>query len=389
MRVLETRRPVRTDHVTESQQRCLTCRVVLLDGAKDISFDGQSPPHLADDVIMSIVLSHSTAATLYRFLSGACPRVPEGWLISHPDFLDCYPTLALARSARSLLIERGVLLDAAGSGPAGPLSGAPAIDVLCSVGVRTRAKGVRCHVLGAELTDDCLIHLGGDVFAVSPELCFLQLAASYDFVRLVELGFELCSGYAYQLDGQPVCQRSPITDVARIRSLISCLNDRPGHRIKGTQRALEALEIVRERTRSPMEAAYGMLLVLPPAMGGLGLTETRMDYRIDLTREAARRAQVSHVVCDAFIPSSRLDIEYNGFWHDDQVRRQTDEERRLALASMGIDCMVVSRQGLLSHDGFARHMRALLNKVGLVGLSDDPDFLFRQDCLRRFVLRNR
>ena len=361
----------------------------MLDGAKVFIFDSGPSLHIADDVLMSIVLSHSTAATLYRFLSGACPRIPEGWLASHSDILDCYPRLDLVGTARSLLIDQGVLLDAAGSGCADSLRGEPAIDVLCSVGVRTRAKGVRCHVLGAGLTDDCLTHLGGDVFVVSPELCFLQLAASYDFVRLVELGFELCSGYAFRLDGQPVCQRPPITDVARIRSLISRLNDRPGNRIKGTQRALEALGVVRERTRSPMETAYGMLLVLPTARGGLGLAETRMDYRIDLTREAARRARVSHVVCDVFIPSGRLDIEYNGFWHEDQVRQQTDEERRLALSSMGVDCIVVTRQGLLSHDGFARHMRALMNKVGLAGLSDDPDFLFRQDCLRRFVLRNR
>lgn len=153
-------------------------------------------------------------------------------------------------------------------------------------------------------------------------------------------------------------------------------------------KALRALRYVRDGSRSPMETATVMLLVLPMREGGLGIRSVTMDHEIPVTKAARTLTRRKTLVCDAFIARCRLDIEYNGILHEQANQRIIDAERLNALDAMGYEMLVIDRAAVFGALPFRRLMASIERHARIKRRYLDERFRARQEELRTFVLRN-
>ena len=321
---------------------------------------------------MGIVFSHRTAALVYR--AAGCP-VQAGRLPAAPAPLArCYPSKAAVAAARRTLALLGI-----------PPAETGLLDVLVAGdSVRSSDPALTCHVFSAALPAHSIRTLADGVFVVSPELCFLQMACVFiDRRELVEYGYELCGGYALPIDPQGAYrERSPLATVASLEALLKSFK-----RVAGLRRAAWALRYVREGSRSPMETANVMTIVLPKRLGGAGVASVRMNLPVPVPEEHRDLTRRRWHVCDAAVPKKLLDLEYNGFHHDDEFRKAEDEERRAALEAMGYRVKVLTKQAFFNRDAYRRYLRSVFRILGIAEESLPPGFWTLQEELRRFVLR--
>ena len=201
--------------------------------------------------------------------------------------------------------------------------------------------------------------------------------------ELIEWGYELCGGYELPIGGEgDYRERTPLTSIEGIRGAIDLVSG-----MRGNVKARWAVKYIRDGSRSPMETAHAMTLVLPKRDGGLGIRGLQMDYRIDIPDSLRQLTTKSYVLCDACIPKVRLDLEYNGFHHEEEHRKVEDEERRGVLEAMGFRVKVLTKAAFFGSVPYQRYLR-LIMKILAVRVRDLPQgFWALQDGLRRFVLR--
>lgn len=320
---------------------------------------------------MSIVLSHSTALQLYR-----APARPLG-MPTFPQTARPLKTGApqetdIAR-ARTLLASYGV-----------PDQMLETIDVLVShQKERRRRAGVRCHVCAIELPPQSLVQLDAGIFAVDPRFCALLAAQSLSRLELVEYYYELCGSYALPFEeGGEYRDAAPLANVASLESFFRAMNGS-----RGATKALWAARYTRDGSRSPMETATTMTLILPKRLGGLGIRGVRMDRRIAIAISARRMTRRGCFYADVYIESARLLIEYMGMRHEEERRQVEDGERDNALDAMGYHVVRIWRWALFDKASYRRILEKICVQVGLRASRFPPDFADRQEELRRFVLR--
>lgn len=320
---------------------------------------------------MSIVLSHSTALQLYRAPArpSSMPTFPQ---TARPLKTGALQETDIAR-ARTLLASYGV-----------PDQMLETIDVLVSKpGERRRLPGVRCHVCRLELPSHALVQLDAGIFAVDPRFCALLAAQYLNELELVEYCFELCGAYALPLQKeQEYREVAPLTSAERLESFFRAMGG-----MRGAPRALWAARYTRDGSRSPMETATTMTLVLPKRLGGLGIRGVSMDRRIAITGRARRMTRRGCFYADAYIESARLLIEYLGMRHEEERRQAEDSERDNALDTMGYHVVRIWRWALFDEASYRRILAKICAQVGIRASRFPPDFADRQEELRQFVLR--
>ena len=308
---------------------------------------------------MSIVLSHASARLLYRAPArpSSMPTFPQ----TARPLKTGAPKKADIDRARALLISFGV-----------PAQMLETIDVLVSKpGERRRLPGVRCHVCRLEL------------LAVDPRFCALLAAQYLNELELVEYCFELCGAYALPLQKeQEYREVAPLTSAERLESFFRVMGG-----MRGAPRALWAARYTRDGSRSPMETATTMTLVLPKRLGGLGIRGVSMDRRIAITGRARHMTRRGCFYADAYIESARLLIEYLGMRHEEERRQAEDSERDNALDTMGYHVVRIWRWALFDEASYRRILAKICAQVGIRASRFPPDFAERQEELRQFVLR--
>ena len=136
-----------------------------------------------------------------------------------------------------------------------------------------------------------------------------------------------------------------------------------------------------------METAFVMMLTLPKNEGGLGIRGVETDYEVNIATSAKCLTRRTKFYLDAYLKKSRTDIEYNGFLHDAEEDRAIDEERKNALAAMGIGIVTISRHSFMHSKPFVRVMEAIQHKEGIRPSRLPKNFHVKQEGLRKFVLR--
>ena len=196
---------------------------------------------------------------------------------------------------------------------------------------------------------------------------------------------ELCGTYALFPGGNESYRKlkTARTTTEDLRAFFLALRQR-NHAAK----ALRALRYVRVGSRSPMETATVMLLILPMREGGLGIRSVTMNHEIPVTKAARTLTRRTTLVCDAFIARCRLDIEYNGILHEQANQRIIDAERLNALRAMGYEMLVIDRAAVFGALPFRRLMASIERHARIKRRYLDERFRARQEELRTFVLRN-
>lgn len=264
-------------------------------------------------------------------------------------------------------------------------------------GRRRSTPGCRCRVLSAVLPGGSFYRLSSRVAMASPELAFLQAAEGAPLIGLVKMGFEACGAYAADaraalptLPGAPGRRGpgfSPCVPIATRVSLARYL-DRVQGRVRGIVAARRAAGLVLDRSASPMETAQAVLLCFPRRMGGYGLRRPELNCRIDIPESLRGMAGRDFLVCDAYWPDARLDVEYDSNAHHlDASSAARDAGRRGALRLMGVSAMSVTTRQLFDVDLFDRAARQIARSTG-VRLRDrfEYDWVSMRGELRKAML---
>ena len=256
--------------------------------------------------------------------------------------------------------------------------------LVAAAAARSDDPSVVSHVCSRSLPPGSIHKLAAGVYMSGPELCFLQMGEVFNDTReLVEFGYELCGSYEMGFDtDDDYRERAALCGLESIESVLDAF---PGAR--GVGAARRAMRYVREGSRSPMETAHIMTLVLPRRMGGSGIRGVTMNYRVDVPPQLRHLARQGFAVLDGCIPGHLLDLEYNGFHHDEDARRARDEERRNVLEAMGYRVKVLTRFAFFDGRGYRRHLRSIFRILGIREDRLPAGFWGKQEELRRFVLR--
>lgn len=319
---------------------------------------------------MSMILSHETARLYHRLQNRPAPRalLPACNSELKPGAAD----VGLAARARRLLIAMGA-----------PPDQVVRIDVIVRRDCDRRSgSGITSHVWRFPIPRNSLIQIDRGIFVTGVLLTAQLFARQADERELVEYLMELCGCYGLPPASGEFAIRLPLITPERILEWAE--QARGQH---GANKLRRALVWVRAGARSPMETAFFMMLLLPRRLGGMQIAELRLAYRIEVTGEARGLTRRGYFECDAYLPCSRTDFEYNGIVHETEEQLAIDSERLNALEAMGYNAMIVTRREFFDREAFGRLMRAIGRRVGKRPDREPPGFEGRQEELREFVLR--
>lgn len=228
---------------------------------------------------------------------------------------------------------------------------------------RCRARNVCCHSCTGLLPSGFLIEAGEGVFATSPELTFVSLAAELPFVEAVLIGYELCGTYSREVGGSAGRQvrRDPLTSVSDIRTFVDKVDARCG-----VKRARAALSFVGNGSASYMETSLLLILCLPKRLGGYGLPMPLMNSKVGFLRTARAAAEGDYCVCDLIWPSAALAVEYDSnLCHTGKTSIAHDANRRVILSHRGIETVTVTWGQVRDREKLDQVARLIAERLGV------------------------
>lgn len=271
---------------------------------------------------------------------------------------------------------------------AGPLS-EPVHILVPSKDCRRTTDVLVFHVRANPVPRNSLYALSKGGFVASPELTFVQCAASESLFDLMRIGAELTGSYGIVVDRSQYedafcgfVKRERLSSVARMQAFLARV---PGDR--GLRKARRALRYIPENCASPMEAALALLLHLPRSLGGYGLPKPHMNYRIDMRRGDWKASGKPYYVCDLYWPDAGLCVEYDStMFHTQRERIASDSKRRNALAFRGVSVVSVTAKQMFDRGELDKVAFLLAKMLGVRLSLSAPEFRSRQQALRTALL---
>lgn len=294
---------------------------------------------------MSVLLSHNSALEVLR----AVPP-QTGMLKALEEPFDMGVAASGVTSVRDALSSHDVLRQR----PVHVLVGPSRTRGTCG---EVRAHQTRC----ASIPAGFLRRLEDDLLCCGPELVFLQMANETSPVGAAVLGFELCGEYAHfsQL-ASGFYDRPPLSSREKIGGALGKLGG-----VRGKRRAAEALDLVLDGSRSPMETVLTCALTFPGELGGCAFEAPAMNHEVMLDGRASALAGLSRCSLDLAWPEQMRAFEYDGAaWHTDA---RADRRRREALASMGWTVNVIDLADVSNGPSLASAISLIEGVVPRVG----------------------
>ena len=258
----------------------------------------------------------------------------------------------------------------------------------------TSTKRLVTHVHNADMPFGAMVDLGHGVCLCSPHFMFMQLAAELDFIETVRIGMELCGTYSkWRLEpGQmgdpyylsPADERActfEIPSAMRLKYTLGFIER--NRQLRGSVGAKSALRWVLEGSASPMETAVYLLLCLPKRLGGYGLPKPILNPKIIISNPDGPKERYP----DLFWLGANIDVEYNSdSTHSGEWSRYRDSRREIELTVANVKVLPLTRQQLMSADGFDAFAQGLRRLLGIRSRSFDAQWMYRRDELRQTLL---
>lgn len=211
----------------------------------------------------------------------------------------------------------------------------------------------KVHLSRIALPEDAVIYKNGRNVA-SPELLFLEFAGKLSIHRLILLGLQMCS----HTQGQP---SGAITTKQKLEKFLSKTS---GH--WGQRKAMRAVKYVENGSASIMESLAFMILGLPHALGGYGLSGAVFNHEIRLDSDARKRLRQERCFVDLYYKHKKVGVEYESYaFHSKPSELGKDAVRSSILRRKGIHMMHLSTIQLYDRDAcrdFAYNLAAQLGK---------------------------
>ena len=243
----------------------------------------------------------------------------------------------------------------------------------------SRRADVRLHACAVPLSRRALIRLKSPYAIVSPELLFIQLAAmsGFDEVDVALAGCEMCGTYVLDEDEHAwdglVNTDAPMTSVEKIGRMIDASQGR-----HGITRARRALELVRDRSNSPMETVLLALFCFPRRLGGLGLGPVKMNRHV-VTATGDRWV-------DLLFVNHMVGMEYKGVRAHSIERTARDDRRQNKLVGSGIKIINVWYEDLVDGHLFGQLVQDVAHAMKVRLRIRSEDFAGRQRVLRHRLM---
>ena len=167
----------------------------------------------------------------------------------------------------------------------------------------------------------------------SPEMCFMQIAASQGVIEAIRYGTEICGTYANATrSAKTRYGRKKLSDSETLNSLIAA-----GTGLHGVKRARTAARYVTEGSASPLETATELLLCLPQRLGGFGLPVPEFNVSFGLDELETVISGKREFRCDLYWRDYDLALEYQSDAFHSNVRSlHEDAHRNNVLTSRGL-----------------------------------------------------
>lgn len=226
-----------------------------------------------------------------------------------------------------------------------------------------------------------VIDTGEGFFVSSPELCFIQMAASMSLIELIQLGFEFCGRYDLADGSLHACQ--PLTSTALLENVIAKYKG-----ATGINKAERAVKYVIDNSASPMETALAMLLSLPYQLGGYNFEKPSLNRRIDKGGDRRGSTLSDYFVCDLMWDDARVVLEYDSdMFHAGTDNQTRDSIRRAEIERMGYTVISVTRPQVASDMGIRNLAVLLAKQMGRRLRIPEPEFSSACHELRKALLR--
>ncbi|MGN0286487.1 MAG: hypothetical protein ACI4B6_02325, partial [Atopobiaceae bacterium] len=242
------------------------------------------------------------------------------------------------------------------------------IDLMVGVDATHEARGVKVHRLRANLPSRSFVRGRGNVRVASPELVFLQMAASYSLVELLKLGMELCGTYALSAaNSDGFVPRRRICSVGRIKRFLSWCERNPG-----IKKARVAANMLMDGSNSPLESKVMLGLTMPPRYGGLGIRKPVLNQMRKTTWLQAETIGEHEYFYDArwsgTLPSGQrysIDCEVDSNAHfNDPSKARSDVERKDNIQFMQTTHISITSEELYDAEKFARKGLMIAKHIG-------------------------
>ena len=236
---------------------------------------------------------------------------------------------------------------------------------------RRKSAHVSCHVAAATLPPRSLLRVRSGLYVASPSLCCLQYAETHSLIQTLALIMELSGSFSMHETLSDEEQKADMEEddgyceaeqALTLDELGAYLARAAG--MRGVAKARRALRYACEEARSPMEVIMAAQYHLPFSLGGFGCRSMLLNYRLPFTRQAQAASGMPYAVCDAYLPSARVDLEYNGGYHDGRGARLHDERRAAGLSALGVQTIVVNNEQLRNIEALEAIAQTIYQRAG-------------------------
>lgn len=239
----------------------------------------------------------------------------------------------------------------------------------CGTAARRQPAGIKVHSTRIDMSSGLFLKVTPNIVLPAPELCFVQCCEKLSFEGALALGLELCGTFSMseaRENEQTADDSDPgyheCESAMTVRSLTKTIAQLPN--VNGVRTARRAAHYLLDNARSPMEAIVAGVFHPPFSQGGFGIEEMLLNYEIPFDRTAVDASDMTHAICDAFIPSAKVTLEYNGSYHDEPNARIHDERRSLGLAALGIATLPLNHDTLQNVDALEAVARVIYERKG-------------------------
>lgn len=231
-----------------------------------------------------------------------------------------------------------------------------------------------------------LIALGDGVYCVAPELLIRQLSSWGNVYELAYLAYELCGIYAHPGNEQILIpQRKSFTTKAQLAEFLSAQPSFP--KSKTVERVVQ---LVHDRSASPMETASAMLLGFPCRLGGLGFPDFEMNKEIVVPRQLVDQIGRKAAIVDLCWLEKKVVLEYDSsMWHSGPEQIAKDARKRTALTRLGYKVVTLTGGQAAQSADVTRVADALAKELGHRIQPRCQDYQAKRRALERTIFRDK
>lgn len=250
---------------------------------------------------------------------------------------------------------------------------------------RRRTGQLRCRAITKPLRAGALYRLNENLFCCSPALAALEYSRGRPwqdtFILLMELlgtytlppeatlpiswgGYWQDSNRSDNVD-QTRCRCDPATTARELRLWARWAQSSAYRPFR------QAVSQALPGSASPAESIMCGMLGPPKQYGAFGLSSLPkggmlLNKKLEFNHDAVLMSSgMPYAICDAYIPSAHVDLEYNGSYHEAASSRLHDEKRNNGLRGMGVKTIVLNHEQMRDVEALEAIARSIYHDAGV------------------------